>query len=179
MTLTECTILFCFSVAPTSPMHLSIVSRQALWATYETMGANLPFWIDLLPIPCLWFSLNAGYLFSWTWLLCTPHFALHCHAVKNDLAKSCSEWWLWKKLSTLFRNLLCPTCHKYSEWSSACLALLVLLWFDRAQCSHSGHLILETIGAQAYYIFSAALVLHDMGLNERAQCVVVGRCRGM
>lgn len=55
-----------------------------------------------------------------------PHFALHCHAVKNDLAKSCSDWRLWKKAQHFVPQSALPSLPQIQRaGSAACLALLL------------------------------------------------------
>lgn len=158
MTLTE--YLFCYSVAPhpPHPNHLSIVSGHAL-----RVLKILPFCVDSLPVSFV-------YHFHWTLMveICFLDLDLALVYPPFCIALSCCEKWpsqvlqrmtaVEKKLSTLLCNLLCPTCHKYSNGGSAgipCAGLLVLLWLsgaERLPCSHGGHLTLETTRAQAYYI---------------------------
>lgn len=176
MTLTE--YLFCYSVAPhpPHPNHLSIVSGHALWVL--KIDPSVLRWL-VASLFCLSFSLNVngGDLFSWLGPGSSIPSILHCTVMlwKMTQPSPAANDGCGKKLSTLLCNLLCPTCHKYSNGGSAgipCAGLLVLLWLsgaERLPCSHGGHLTLETTRAQAYYILKTALVLHDMGPNVRVQ----------
>lgn len=108
------------------------------------------------------------------------HFALHCHAVKNDLAKSCREWRLWKS-SALCSAICSALLATNTERGLCCLYVCVALFcFVVAQrdretpCLHGGHVTLEkhlcsdTVEFRCEWVYIESS-WHDMGLNEMSR----------
>lgn len=176
--------MFLYNPHP-SPAHLSL-ALVILCVLTEAGGSMflsiLSHCQALMFIILHWMLMREIFFLSYACSLMDPalvylHFALHCHAVKNDLAKSCREWRLWKSsalCSAICSALLATNTERGLCCLSVCVALLCFVVAQRDRetpCLHGGHVTLEKHSCSDTVEFHCKWVYiesswHDMGLNE-------------